>query len=333
MAGMELPVEAQLRWILRRTATLLHYGAEPVSGLVQPTADFFPDRFDGSPPTLIALLRRVLLHAGLADTKVELAVVTPEGPVASAGCSSGACGGGAARFEARDGRVGLREDGSYVLAVGAGEVQSPLVLTTALVRGVSEIFLHESGATETVPAAERDPSTDLAGVLLGFGVLLANGSHIYAKGCSGVQVHSATKMPVDELTTALAVFCRLHEIPERAAARHLELTPREHFEEGYAWAASNSAAVRLLRQAPETIAADGYALQPARSWLARVLGVGKSKKASSPEEELLLLEQAAGQAGRGALGASKALAPRPVDPEKQRRLAELRALVDESLEG
>src|SRR5688572_22657535 len=89
---MELPAEPQMRWVLRTTATLLELGAEPVSGLVQPNGEFFPDKFDGSPAALVALMKRVQEHAGLSDLSVELGVVTPEGEAVKVGCSSGACG-------------------------------------------------------------------------------------------------------------------------------------------------------------------------------------------------------------------------------------------------
>ncbi len=59
---MDLPDEPQIRWILRTTAALLQHGAEPVRGLVQPTVEFFPDAFDGSPKTVAALMLRVQEH-------------------------------------------------------------------------------------------------------------------------------------------------------------------------------------------------------------------------------------------------------------------------------
>ena len=201
------------------------------------------------------------------------------------------------------------------------------MLTTSMVRAVSCMFMTEADAYRGVLAEDREPLTDLAGVMLGFGVLLANGSYLYMKGCSGVSVHSATRMPVDEITVALGLFCRLFDVPERAAAKHLELTPGEHFEEGYAWASSNAAVVRLLRKSPDTVRAGEYALSPSRSWLARVLGVGTKKRASSPDEELADLERALLTAAPGAASRKK-----PVDAAKARKLAELRALVDESLE-
>ncbi|AGP34986.1 hypothetical protein BE04_45725 [Sorangium cellulosum] len=319
---MDLPDESQIRWILRTSSTLLQHGAEPVRGLVQPTAEFFPDPYDGTPKTVAALMLRVQEHAGLQDLPVELAVVTPEGQASTVSCSSGACGGMA--LDTKLERVARRDDGGYRVALSAGELRNPTVLTTAFVRAVSFMFLSEAGAFEALVPPDRDPAVDLAAVLLGFGVLVTNGSYLYAKGCGGVQVHSATKMPVDELALALAVYCRLHEVPDRAAARHLDVTPRAHFDESAVWASSNVALVRMLRAAPDRIAADDYAIGESRSWLARALGLGKRRPARTAEDELRELERELAPAA----GAAK---PRSLDEGKAKKLAEIRALVDESL--
>jgi len=326
---MDLPAESQLRWLLRRTAKLLELGAEPVNGLILPTADFFPDKFDRSPGSFAALMSRLQRHAGLGDLAVELSIVTPEGEAQTVSCSSGACGGGG-KIDTRLDRVARRDDGTYAVTIGAGEAKNPTVLTTTLVRAVATMFMIESGAYEGVIPADREPMTDLAAVLLGFGVIIANGSYIYMKGCSGVQVHSATRMPVDEVTVALALFCKLHDVEGRVASRYLELTPREHLDEGLVWASSNLALVEMVRAVPAEIEADKYAIAPARSWLARVLvGFGGKKKAAlSSADDLDALERAF--AGAPALPAAKRA---PIDAAKAQRLAELRALVDESLEG
>jgi len=321
---MDLPAEPQLRWILRHTALLLELGAEPVNGLVLPTGTFFPDKFDGSPQAVGALMKRVQGHAGLSDLDVELAIVTPQGEALKVSCASGACGG-AGKLDVRLDRVRQRGPGAYTVGLQAGEVGNPVVLTTALVRATGAMFLHELDAYASVSADGREPFTDLAGVMLGFGVLLANGSYIYMKGCGGVQVHSATSMPVDEVTVALAVFCRLFDVPERAAMKHLELTPSEHFDEAYAWASSNASVVKMLRTDREGVDADRYALSPSRSWLARVLGVGKSKRPATPDEELAMLEREV-SSSRPRNGS------KVHDPERARKLAELRSLVDECVE-
>lgn len=326
---MDLPAELQLRWLLRRTAKLLELGAEPVNGLILPTGDFFPDKFDGSAASFAALMGRIQRHAGLGDLPVELALVTPEGEAQTVSCSSGACGGGG-KIDTRLDRVARRDDGTYAVAIGVGEARNPTVLTTTLVRAVATMFMIECGAYEGEIPADREPLTDLAAVLLGFGVIVANGSYIYMKGCSGVQVHSATRMPVDEVTVALALFCKLHKIEGRIAARYLELTPREHLDEALVWASSNLALVEMLRAEPEAIEADKYTIAPARSWLSRVLVgfAGKKKPTPSAEDDLDALERAF--AGSPALPAAKRA---PADAAKARKLAELRALVDESLEG
>jgi hypothetical protein len=319
---MDVPAESQIRWILRQSAALLQLGAEPVRGLVLPTADFFPDRFDGSPKAIAALMARVQDHAGLSDLSVDVVVVTPEGETETASCSSGACGKGG-KIQATLDRVARRDDGSYAVTVSSAEARHPTALTTGLARAVSFMFLTEADAYGAFPRADRAPLTDLAAVLLGFGVLVLNGSYIYAKGCGGVSVHSATTMPVDELALALAIFCALHEVSERSAARHLDHTAGEHFDESVAWARSNASVVRLLRSKPRTFEGDGYTLSPSRSWLARKLGIGTKKRAATPDDELAELE-------RAALAAPKS--ERRIDPAKQKRLAELKALVDETLQ-
>jgi hypothetical protein len=326
---MDLPAELQLRWLLRRTAKLLELGAEPVNGLILPTGDFFPDKFDGSPGSFGALMGRIQRHAGLGDLGVDLSLVTPEGEAQTVSCGSGACGG-SGKIDTRLDRVVRHDDGTYAVTIGTGEAKNPTVLTTTLVRAVATMFMIECGAYEGEIPADREPLTDLAAVLLGFGVIVANGSYIYMKGCSGVQVHSATRMPVDEVTVALALFCKLHKIEGRSAARYLELTPREHLDEGLVWASSNGALVEMLRAEPEAIEADKFVIAPARSWLSRVLvGIGGKKKAApSAEDDLDALERAF--SGGPALPAAKRA---PVDTAKARKLAELRALVDESLEG
>ncbi|UQA55201.1 hypothetical protein [Polyangium aurulentum] len=318
---MDLPAEPQIRWILRRTAALLEQGAEPVRGLVLPTASYFPDTFDGSPRAVAALLARVQAHAGLSDLEAELNVVTPEGEVASSGCSSGGCGPGG-KIEARLDRVGRRSDGSYVVAVGTGEVGNPMVLTTALARSVACMFMTEAGAYDDMPPEDRERATDLAGVLLGFGVLLANGSHVVVKGCGGSKVHSATRMTVEEAGLSLAIFCGLFGVEPRAAAKHLDPGPREGFDLGTTWAESNATLVRRLRTDARSIARDEFVLGEARGWLSRVLGIGKSKRAATADETISALERS-----------MRSAAPKKqIDPERSKKLAELRALVDESLD-
>jgi hypothetical protein len=319
---MDLPAEPRVRWILHRAASLLGHGAEPVSGLVLPTEDHFPDRFDGTPRAVAALLGRVQAHAGLSDLEAEITLVSPEGETEGGGCGSGACGPGG-KVEMRLDRVGRRKDGSYVVAVGTGEVRDPVVLTTALVRAVSCMFMTESGAYDELPEPAREPVTDLAGAMLGFGVLLANGSHVVVKGCGGSKVHSATRLPTSEITLALAISCRLFGVDARVAARHLDPVPREQFGRSETWARANAAVVKRLREDPDGIRKDAFVLDQAEGWMSRLLGFGRGKRSPTAEETLSELERSM----------RVATPKKQMDPERAKKLAELRALVDESLEG
>lgn len=132
----------------------------------------------------------------------------------------------------------------------------------------------------------------------------------------------ATHLPVDELGLALAVFCKLHDSDVRAVRKHLDVTPRAHFDEGWAWAKSNAKVVALIRSDPDAILAGGYSLSEARGFFSRLLGLGRSRGATAPDDDDLAL------LARDLEPASS----RSKDPARAKKLAELQALVDESLD-
>jgi hypothetical protein len=322
---VELPPERRLRWLLRGAARLVDGGAEPVRGLIQPTGRHFPDHFDGSSAAVKRLLLRIREHAGLTDVPVELEIAGAS-DAQGGGCSSGSCcgpakggGGPLRRVRAADG-----PDAGYVVAVAAAEVGNPTVLTAGLVRAVSHIFMKEADLYGEFERSEYEPVVDLAGVLLGFGVLLANASYIYSKGCGGVNIASATVLPAEEIAAALAIFCQLHQSPVREARSHLEPTPRALLDEGLLWARSNAGVIRLVRSDRAALDADSYSLSEGRGWLSRLFGLGRASGPSVPTDEEL--EQMARKLPSGASKSER-------DPEKERRLKEIRELVDEALDS
>lgn len=173
-----LPNDNRVRWILERSAGLVAGGAEPVSGLVLPTNAFFPDHFDATNKGVRRLLKRVVKLAGLSDVDVTAEVVSVEGE-SGGGCSTGACGVGGAPAAVQ--RVVQRGDG-WTVNVVASETGNPVVLTTAMVRAVSHIFLKEADLYGGFNRSTAEAGADLCGVLLGFGTLLCNGAYIYKKG-------------------------------------------------------------------------------------------------------------------------------------------------------
>lgn len=172
-----LPQPERLRWIVEQTARVVEGGAEPVSGLVLPTSKFFPDRFDRTEESVVRLLKRVLKLAGLSDLDVSLQLVAADG--SGGGCSTGACGvGGPVQIR----RVEERGDGAFTINIVANELGNPVILTTAMVRAVSHIFMKEADLYAAFERSEGEHGIDLTGVMLGFGSLLANGAYVYRKG-------------------------------------------------------------------------------------------------------------------------------------------------------
>lgn len=179
---VDLPRDERLRWLVEKCAALVAGGAEPVNGLILPNGKFFPDAFDGGVRGVRKLLARVVKHAGLSDIPFALHVPKPAEDILSGGggCSSGACGTSAPRQE-RFQRIAESDDG-YTVTILPQEVKNPTTLTVAMVRAVSHAFLKEASLYEEFDHGESELAIDLAGTMLGFGVLLANGSYLYSKG-------------------------------------------------------------------------------------------------------------------------------------------------------
>ena len=174
-----------MRWIVESGARLNGGGAEPVSGLVLPDSSFFPDDFKRSAKGLRKLLRRVVKLAGMSDFAIRSNLVVEQSEQAGGGgCSTGACGigggSGGSKEMRRVEQTGEGEDGGWQVNVAGAELGNPTMLTTALVRALSHIFMVE--AELQVPGRDAEAVVDLCGVALGFGVLLCNGAYIYKKG-------------------------------------------------------------------------------------------------------------------------------------------------------
>ncbi|HLK41567.1 MAG TPA: hypothetical protein VKU41_32690 [Polyangiaceae bacterium] len=293
---MSLPSEDALRRIVTTYARLraAHGAAIGAPDLVQPNGHFFPDEFRGDVESVGRFLRRMVSYAPVSDaTPIELVVLPHE--ASGGGCGSLACetsGAGAARG------VEATDEGYRILlpALDAGHAD---VLGATLARAVGAIVLSEAG--EDVD----DETSELAAAACGFGVLLANGAAVWAKGCGGLRMAKATVLPVDEIATALALFVAVHQQKAGAARAHFGATQRDAFDAAWDWVDSNGALVAALRETPEILAGGLFEVQPVRGlfgrWFAR-----RSPPPAVP--------------GRA-----------PVSADRQRRLDEARALVDEVL--
>jgi len=216
-------------------------------------------------------------------------------------------------------------DGTYRVDVLLGALRSPVTMTASLATSLGQIHLMETGGFDRWSEKEKMAVCEMAAITLGFGVLLFGASHIFQKGCHGVAVDQATSLDVSTIAIGLAIFAKLGEHATGRIIGQVGSTQREAYEEAKTWVDSNSKIIKRLQKEPKELAADEHlALEEARPWLARVLGIGGKKKKSPDvfdDDNLAALE--------ASLSANKKdVKSKKVDP----KLEELRALVDESLE-
>ncbi len=301
---MELPDDRSLRQIIQTLAHLraAHGAAIADPVLVQPTAEFFPDAFRPDVASVDRLLRRMMEYAPLSiDLAVELGVLVPEQDHAGGGCGSAACGTGSG---AGSSAVNVEElENGYRVVVVATDVSNADVLSTSLARSVGALILHEAG--ERVGAV----TSELAATACGFGVLLLNGSAVWAKACGGLRMAQATVTPVEEMAVALALFVAIHGHKVSEARKHLGATQREAFDVAQDWVESNGALVATLRDRPAELAAGAIDFEPIRGLFGQWLHKRRLESV---------------------LRARPAKKSTTLTAEQQRRLAEVRALMDET---
>jgi hypothetical protein len=344
---MELPSDQTLQWLVRRYASLLARDGRPDvrRKLVLPTPEFFPDAFEGDQGSMNLLFWRLQEHACLTDYDLELRFVDDGGGAGGGGCSSGgecgcsdggkhdhACGSGACacknKASATLARVEALPDGAYRLDVRMSDARNATALTAAMATSLAHVYVLETGGFDGWAESEWMPSCELVAVTLGFGVLLSNASYMYSKACKGARIEQATALDVAELTLALAIFSQLGGHPHPQALGQLDPTQREAYAEARLWVESNAKLARRLQRDPGSVAADDHlVIEPARTWLARWLGIGTGKRRGAvthpDDEELAALEKSLAERKRTGVGAG--------EKQQDARTLELRALVEESL--
>ena len=325
---MEL-TEPVFRAVVERYARILARAGEELGErpLVLPTGEHFPDRFTGDAKSVRRLVARMQKHAAMDDIPLEVQVIGEDGEACeTGGCSSGAC----ATPAAPDAELARLVDGGegWQLNVPVQEVQHPVVLTTNTARALATIFVVETKGEDERIEEPVDVTVDLTATALGFGVLMLDGSYIYAKSCGGPRVARATKLGPTELGIATALFARLGGHSLRGAQKQLEATQRDALAVACEWLDSNADLVELLRTRPERVAKGEFELNDPAPWLVRVFGK-KKKRAADPLEAAL-----SGDASDDELDSLLATLPAAAQQPKRRdpKLDELRSLVDQALD-
>ncbi|HEX2729977.1 MAG TPA: hypothetical protein VHM70_00170 [Polyangiaceae bacterium] len=301
-------------------ALLVHIGKEfGERPLVLPNGDFFPDRFERSHAGVTRLLSRMQEHAGMGDIPIEIAL-TDAAMESAESCSSGGCAPKSMSEQPAGGPRLQLADETWTLRLNSAELGHPVGLTTLLVRALSLVFLEETWTPGVPPPEPIEISQDLTGVLLGFGPLLLEGSHIYSKGCGGPQISQLTALNPAELALATALFAEMRGHSLKPALKTASATQREALEIAADLVRGNRHVAQALARAPETVVKGRLELKAAKTAL---FGFLSRKPAASTDDDW---EPALLDAPRAPVR-PKAL-PARTRPEDD----ELRALVESSLQ-
>ena len=310
-----LPSDDTLRWVVSRYARLRASFSEALGDpdLIEPSGKHFPDAFALEPEAILRLVRRTMTYAPLsAEVEVELGFVEADAEEGGGGCGTGACKpgeGGAKKLVS--GAVVALESGGYGVPLRVQDVGNPVILDAAIARAVGDDGPLRGRRGDRRGRARRDG--ELAALSTGLGVLLLNGACVYMKGCGGLRAHQGTHLGVPELAVATALFCRVHGVKAGVVRGHLETTQTEAFDEALRWVDSNDEIVAKLRATPELLADGVFTIAPIKGFFGRLFGRRRDDDAPP-------------------------LSARPVAAKvrteaEERRLREMRALVEDALKG
>jgi hypothetical protein len=289
---------------------------------VLPTGDYFPDHFDGSARATQRLLERMQAHAHIEDIPVTL--MLGDGTPAAQSCASGGCAPSVDQDTAEP-RLVAHEQG-WVLRLDSSEVAHPVALTTIVARALGLVFLEETRQRGQTLPEPLPLHQELAAVMLGFGVLLLEGSHVYSKSCGGPRISQLTALGVNDLAWAVALFCEDNRINLKPALKNASATQRTALDAASATLRGNPTLLAWVRSASTLDPDPELALAPPKRPLFGGLFERSSRSADPDDLETLLQHELPAHAPpRLAAGQVRSSRVPRVD-------AELKALVAEALD-
>ena len=213
-------------WAMRHQGREIFFGGTP---LVLPTPDFFPGRADNAHGMAKLIFDSVRGHAGLSHWPCRLlepgalaAQPYPGHPQASP-----------VRAMPGSQAPSVPDTGTTQFHYAPELVPNP----EALIANFAREFAHHvaAGAPEPPPAGAENWGhvTELVGVFMGFGVMFANTAfNIRVNSCGACQGPAAERpgfLSRADLSYALALFCRLKDIPAGRVRPHLKTALRPFF--------------------------------------------------------------------------------------------------------
>jgi hypothetical protein len=211
-------IHAIFAWAMRHQGREIFFGG---TQLVLPTPEFFPGRADSVHGMAQLVFESVRGHAGLDHWPCRLQ-------------EPGAWVPQAYPPQALAVPIRTRHDSTMPVAQGSAALFrfTPELVANpeALIADFAREFAHHlvAAASEPPPAGEENWGhvTELVGVFMGFGIMFANTAFtVRVNSCGSCQGPAAERpgfLSRADLSYALALFCRLKEIPASQARSHLK---------------------------------------------------------------------------------------------------------------
>lgn len=361
---MILPPDNTTSLLIRRLGALYNrldreIGIRP---LVLPDSTYFPDPFTADEKSVRKLVRRMALHAGMADVPISMKGIgnehsdsseksanccgggchsesTPNDEAARApagqaekvhshgsSCGSGSCGSCGPIPDSGMSEPRLVDLGdSWLIQIPTSEFGHDLALTTNIAKTLGLILLLDTLPKGAMLEEPVELSAEIAGTALGFGALLLEGSYLYSKSCGGPKIGRITRLSCSELAILTALFVARGKHKSRNLKRHLGTTQAAAYREAEALIQANRDVVDMLKSDAGKLACGDFTLKTSTSLWDRLFGAKRSNSngvISSGDFDIHELET------------MLEVEPSPVKRQKPRApdrvQEELRALVDDA---
>jgi hypothetical protein len=155
-------VEARLEWLHDEFGPRALDRKTPI---IEPTAAFFPDRFDGSEDSVRVLFERVCEYMEVDSDRIHLEFFTENRKLQFVNGQGQAIAGAAGTYEEGDGHFRIR--------IETSEFADPSGLVGTIAHELSHVLLLGDGRIQRT-AFDNELATDLTVVFHGLGIFLAN---------------------------------------------------------------------------------------------------------------------------------------------------------------
>jgi len=226
MSGDLPPVQEQLRLLERMGALIQRRGHQRFleSPLRESSPEHFPDPWAPDEEGVRAMIRRLLLYAGMGMHRIGLEVTGTPNPVRLIQESGAGALHAAAWFAGID-------DQTLFFGCDMAHVHNPDDLVAILAHEVSHAYRHHHGlAGESSP--QEESLTDLTTVYLGFGILTANNAGMAQGTLSAARTVGTREkgyLSALEMAYLLAAQVVARGADRKPVAEKLHYSPRRYF--------------------------------------------------------------------------------------------------------